>query len=209
MASFCQKRMQWSHVICIGGTTVRRSLYNVARNTKQPSVNWLGNASRYGNRYGYWRNGFPSVQSESSIVKLQIITLFSWYVLHMFDNKHCLWMHSDVIKWKQFPRYWPFREDLTGKFHSQMPVMGSVDVFLTFAWTNYWANHRDAGHLRRHHAHFNVNLLILSVFVTLWEEYTCRKFCPPRYKMYEQWQSGDVYIYGIVTWNIMYNFLIV
>ena len=33
--------------------------------------------------------------------------------------------HDDVIKWKHFPRYWPFVRGI----HTQRPVMRSFDVF--------------------------------------------------------------------------------
>ena len=35
-------------------------------------------------------------------------------------------IHDDVIKWKLFPRHWPF---VTGEFPSQRPVTRSFDVF--------------------------------------------------------------------------------
>ena len=35
--------------------------------------------------------------------------------------------HDDVIKWKHFPRYWPFV--VTGEFFTQRPVTRSFDVF--------------------------------------------------------------------------------
>ena len=34
--------------------------------------------------------------------------------------------HDDVIKWKHFPRHWPF---VTGGFPSQRPVTRIFDVF--------------------------------------------------------------------------------
>ena len=42
--------------------------------------------------------------------------------------------HDDVIKWKHFPRYWPFvreihRSPVPGKFPAQRPVTQSFDVF--------------------------------------------------------------------------------
>ena len=38
--------------------------------------------------------------------------------------------HDDVIKWKHFPRYWPFVWwPVNGEFPSQRPVMLSFDVF--------------------------------------------------------------------------------
>ena len=47
------------------------------------------------------------------------------WVLSRFEMKH-----DDVIKWKHFPRYWPF---VTGEFPSQGPVTRSVDVSLICA----------------------------------------------------------------------------
>ena len=46
-------------------------------------------------------------------------------------------LHDDVIKWKHFPRYWPFvrgihgagNSPVTSEFPSQRPVTQSVDVF--------------------------------------------------------------------------------
>ena len=40
---------------------------------------------------------------------------------------HVKWeCHDDVIKWKHFPRNWPF---VTGEFPAQRWVMQSFDVF--------------------------------------------------------------------------------
>ena len=36
---------------------------------------------------------------------------------------------DDVIKWKHFPRYWPFVREFPGEFHTQRPVTRSFDVF--------------------------------------------------------------------------------
>ena len=41
--------------------------------------------------------------------------------------------HDDVIKWKHFPRYWPFvlgNSPVPGEFPTQRPVTRSFDVFL-------------------------------------------------------------------------------
>ena len=73
-----------------------------------------------------------------------------------------LWLqqiHDDVIKWKHVPRYWPFVRgihrwpvDSLHKSHWHGALMYSVIC----AWTNNWANNRDAGDLRRHWAHYDV-----------------------------------------------------
>ena len=38
-------------------------------------------------------------------------------------------VHDDVIKWKHFPRYWPFVSPATGEFPAQRPVTRSFDIF--------------------------------------------------------------------------------
>ena len=55
-------------------------------------------------------------------------------ILYLFcqDTTHCI--HYDVIKWKHFPRYWPFvicegNTPVIGGFPSQRPVACSFDVF--------------------------------------------------------------------------------
>ena len=79
--------------------------------------------------------------------------------------------HDDVIKWKHFPRYWPF---VRGIHRSPVnsPHKGQWRVALIFsliwAWTNSWANNRDASDLRRHRAHYNVPVMILSLPSLRW-----------------------------------------
>ena len=70
--------------------------------------------------------------------------------------------HDDFIKWKHFPRYWPFVRRIHGS-----PVnsphkgqwRGALMFSLNWAWTNGWVNNRDAGDLRRHCAHYDVTVM--------------------------------------------------
>ena len=67
--------------------------------------------------------------------------------------------NGDVIKWKHFPRYWPF---VRGIHRSPVnsPCKGQWRWALVFslicAWINGWVNNREAGDLRRHRAHYDV-----------------------------------------------------
>ena len=70
--------------------------------------------------------------------------------------------HDDVIKWKHFPRYWPF----VGGIHRSpvtSPHKGQWRVALMFslicAWINAWVNNREAGDLRRHRTHHDVTVM--------------------------------------------------
>ena len=77
--------------------------------------------------------------------------------------------HDDVIKWKHFPRYWPFvrcagNSPATGEFPTQRPVTRSFDVFFDLRLINGWVNNGEAGDLRRHRAQYIVTIMLLAFF---------------------------------------------
>ena len=68
-------------------------------------------------------------------------------------------VHDDVIKWKHFPRYWPFvwwihRSPVNFPHRGQW--RGASMYSLICVWINGWINNRDAGDLRRYRAHYDV-----------------------------------------------------
>ena len=72
---------------------------------------------------------------------------------------HLIMRHDDVIKWKHFPRYWPFvrgihRSPLNSPHKGQW--RGALMFSLNCARINGWVNKRAAGDLRRYHAHYDV-----------------------------------------------------
>ena len=71
-------------------------------------------------------------------------------------------MHDDGIKWKHFPRYWPFvrgihRSPVNSPHKGQW--RGALMFSLICAWINAWVNNREAGDLRRHRAHYDVIIM--------------------------------------------------
>ena len=67
--------------------------------------------------------------------------------------------HGDVIKWKHFPRNWPFvrgihRSPVNSPHKGQW--RGALRFSLICVWINDWVNNREAGDLRRYHAHYDV-----------------------------------------------------
>ena len=70
-----------------------------------------------------------------------------------------LLVHDDVIKWKHFPRYWPFVQGIH-RSPVNFPRKGQWRRALMFSlicvWINGWVNNGEAGDLRRHHAHCDV-----------------------------------------------------
>ena len=71
--------------------------------------------------------------------------------------------HDNVIKWKHFPRYWPFvrgthRWPVNSPHKSQWH--GALVFSLICACINGWVNNRKAGDLRCHRAHYDVTVMI-------------------------------------------------
>ena len=73
------------------------------------------------------------------------------------------WLHDDVIKWKHFPRYWPFvwgiHLSLVNSLHKGQWCRALM-FSLIFAWMNGWVNTREAGDLKCHCAHYDVTEML-------------------------------------------------
>ena len=72
--------------------------------------------------------------------------------------------HDDVIKWKHFPRYWPF---VRGIHRSPVnsPHKGQwrgAFMFCLIPWINDWVNNGEAGDLRRHLTHYDVTVMTVT-----------------------------------------------
>ena len=68
-------------------------------------------------------------------------------------------LHDDIIKWKYFPRYWPFvwgiqRSPVNSPHNGRW--RGAMMFSFICAWINGWVNNRGTGDLRRHRAHYDV-----------------------------------------------------
>ena len=75
--------------------------------------------------------------------------------------------HDDVIKWKHFPRYWPFVRSPVNSPHNGQWRGALVFPFIC-AWINGWVNNRKAGDLRRHRGHYDFT--VMSNFETSFSE---------------------------------------
>ena len=69
---------------------------------------------------------------------------------------------DDVIKWKHFPRYWPFvrgihRSPVNSPHKGQW--RGALMFTLICVWINGRVNNREAGDLRRYCAHYDVTVM--------------------------------------------------
>ena len=73
--------------------------------------------------------------------------------------------HDDVIKWKHFPRYWPFVRGIHRspvKSPHKDEWRGALTFSLICAWINDWINNREAGDLRHHRVHYDVTVMDIA-----------------------------------------------
>ena len=91
---------------------------------------------------------------------------FQWFYSKTRDDLP-VW-HDDVIKWKHFPRNWPFVRRIH-RSPVNSPHKGQRRRALMFplicVWINDWVNNREAGDLRRHLDHYDVSVMALCIFM--------------------------------------------
>ena len=80
--------------------------------------------------------------------------------------------HDDVIKWKHFPRSWPFvrgihRSPVNSPHKGQW--RGALIFILICARINGWVNNCKAGDLTRNRAHYDVIVMRNAVTFVLWK----------------------------------------
>ena len=113
--------------------------------------------------------------------------------------------HDDVIKWKHFPRYWPFvrgshRSPVNSPHKGQW--RGALMCSLICARINGWVNNREAGDLRRYPAHCDVIVMFMEflyrykilLYQTLWSSGVPEKCISPP-KGWVEWV-----VWGWVVW---------
>ena len=123
---------------------------------------------RLAQKYGAGHSAPILTLHESSYIWLKC----SWSHLYV-AIVICSWfssVHDDVIKWKHFPRNWPFvreihRSPVNYPYKGQW--RGALMFSLIYAWINDWVNNREAGDLRRQHGHYDVIVMHKLFFVSI------------------------------------------
>ena len=112
---------------------------------------------------------YPSPISKSSVQSIQ-------KALSVCSDRYCPVLLASSDPWKNtttahdmmtssngniFRVTGPLCGEFTGPrwIPTQRPVTRNFDVFLYLAWINGWVNIREAGDLRRHHAHYDAIVL--------------------------------------------------
>ena len=111
--------------------------------------------------YNPFNRYFPDISLTKSITYWGLNALLGTENLGINNIRE--WrFHDDVIKWKHFPRYWPFvrgihRSPVNSPHKGQ--CRGALMFSLICVWINGWVNNREAGHLRRYRTHYDVTVM--------------------------------------------------
>ena len=106
-----------------------------------------------------------------NVIKYSLGTILTWIQKQVqLLVKVFIIFHDDVIKWKHFPRYWPFvrgihRSPVKSPHKGQW--RGALIFSLMCAYLNVWVNTREAGDLRRYRLHYDVIVMLpKSLYMT-------------------------------------------
>ena len=125
----------------------------------------------------WWLRGATAIRSLDLLVHLHVVTskemekenfrkLSSYWAVVISD--YCVVrLHDDVIKWKHFPRHWPFvwgihRSPVNSPHKGQW--RGALMFSLICVSIKGWVNNCEAGDLRRHHAHYDFTVMFSSLW---------------------------------------------
>ena len=131
------------------------------------SQNWL--------RYMYWFVAWYHKWGKISIC--QLMSLKNTFLITSTSLRGEIvnsWPleHDDVIKWKHFPRNWPFvrgihRSPVNSSHKGQW--RGALMFSLICVWINDWVNNREAGDLRHYRAHYDV--FVMEDLNEIWDKW--------------------------------------
>ena len=114
---------------------------------------------------------FPLLLASTSCWTNRANFCYHWLLQVMWDSAT---LHDDVIKWKHFPRYWPFergihRSPVNSPHKGQW--RGALMFSLIWVWINGWVNKSEAGDLRRYRAHYDVTVMHWLYVTATWQFY--------------------------------------
>ena len=118
---------------------------------------------------------FGDVWFEKQVLVSQLVVWTEWICGNHGDLVSMIcyfsWHHDDVIKWKHFPRYWPFVREIN-PVAADFPAhkgqwRGALVFSFICAWINGWVNNGEAGDLRRHRANYDVIVISCSYYMNI------------------------------------------
>ena len=108
----------------------------------------------------WWILSIQITQRLIEIIKYMIVV--QWHQMPSWICIDIILGHDDVIKWKHFPRYWPFVRGIhrfTVNSQHKGQWRGALIFSLSCTRINGWVSNGEAGDLRRHRAHYDATVM--------------------------------------------------
>ena len=106
------------------------------------------------------------------------------------SRRHPWWRHQ-METFSALLAFCAGNSPVPGEFPAQRPVTRSFGVFFDLCPNNRWVNNREAGDLRRHRAHYDVTVIIISNTVVIFPQ-----------RMQEGWSGA-----GRLSINVLWAWL--
>ena len=155
------------HELCANECNIRSCLGNkFFRGIIFPNTIWFKSPGKRTNSI---------LPGSSNVIRVLLKTMICRVLINL-PMDEIVAFHDDVIKWKQFPRYWPFAWGiLRSPVNSPRKYQwrGTLMFSLICAWINAWVNNREADDLRRHRGHYDVIVMFADdIFVCIFVKET-------------------------------------
>ena len=98
-------------------------------------------------------------------ISQEMVSIYIYTSIHETILMTVCFKHDDAIKWKHFPRYWPFVRGIDrspGNSPHKSQWRRALMFSLISAWINGWVINREAGDLRRRCTHYDVIVMNLQ-----------------------------------------------
>ena len=113
-------------------------------------------------------------------------------------------LHDDVMKWKHFPRYWPFvrgihRSPVNSPHKGQW--RGALIFPLICTRINGWVNNGGAGDMKHYRAHYDVTVMVLCFSRPYHTAGHCWNYYPGVLSLRQVTAAYWKIIMGVQSWN--------
>ena len=160
--SLFRQTTRWPSKLCIIGLLCRTYAVNSSPPSAAYMRQWMKSAV-----VQIMVSDLTNIGSDNSLsptrrqatIETNACWLLIWPFGTNFSELLIMIKHDDVIKWKHFPRNWPFVREIHRSpvnFPHKGQWRGALMFSLIYAWINDWVNNREAGDLRRQHGHYDV-----------------------------------------------------
>ena len=136
-----------------------------------------------------------------------IVVVFLADLTGCCKSGYCYSAHDDVIKWKHFPRYWPFVRGIHRSPVNSLHIgqwRGALMFSLICAPIKGWVNNGEAGDLRRYRSHYDVTVMVGQCRIAQAERRSLFELTNDNHgvSIVDKWLCQNRTIQYVVQWSV-------